>query len=182
MDDLSSGRSALYKCRLFNCVFPSKLFSTLFRAAKTGLITPNSDDRSTNEKGRGDIGKSSWCQSILHPHIINSNENGSATGIKDGGKVVTTTLYPRLSLLDRRSRKSTVHGAKSATTKYGGKIATHGSTFSIQTANKILKSLKQHAVPPPPKVHIAAALSEQAEITTGLIMAIFPPRLQQNLL
>lgn len=125
-------------CRFFICLFHSKIFARLFRAAKNGFSTLISSDKSINDKNCRNKGKAPERRQIRKSQI------SSADG-------------PELSSV------STPHTAKYVTTEDGGENATHGFTSSNQTTGKTCGRAHQHVLAPPPKTHKALSSSKHVE-------------------
>ena len=133
--------------RIFSCLFPSKLFSRLFRAAKNGSNTPSSGDASVNRRSRRNKEEASERHHTPHSHI--STADGTSSGHKNATQKSTSSAKS-----PRPCRKSSARGT---TSKDSGEIATHGSTFSNQTTDKTHRSAQQHFLAPPLKAQKATS-------------------------
>ena len=150
-------RPLLFK--IFSCLFPSKLFRRLFRAAKKGSTTPTSGDASNNRRTRRNKGKASKRRHAPHPYI--SSDDGTSSGGKNATQKSTSSVNS-----SRQSGKSTAHGTKSTTTKDGGENSTHGSISSNPAAEKTRGSAQQHILSPPLQAHKATS-SKHVDSPTG---------------
>lgn len=169
----------------------SRLFSRLFRAAKNGLITTAGGDELANENSRRDKGKTPQYRHSPHPQIQIANEIGSATTIKDDGRVVTydsvrsvmskgsfseITAHKAKSANTKDCDKDLIHESisstfdrtNSATIKNDGKRATHRSRSSNTTSDKNheFSFSKQYVIAPPPNAHTAEISSKHVEVPT----------------
>lgn len=151
--------------RLFSCIFPSKLLTRLFGAAKNGgsTTTPTSGDKLINDNSRRDKAIASGRRHIPHPKISTVDGASSATIIKNDAK-----LMAHCSVSSARSaipsKEFTTHNT---TTKDGGKKATDRNVPMNKAADNARKRPNQHVIAPPPKVYTAATSSNHDNIPAG---------------
>lgn len=142
-------------CRVFGYLFPSKLFSRLFRTTKNSSTNQTSGNASTDRRSR----RNNQRRPISHLHI------STADGTSPVGKNAT-----QKSTCSAKSphpyRKSSARETKSTTTEDGGENTTHGSTSSNETANKTRESTQQHVLATPLKAHRAIS-SKHVESPAG---------------
>lgn len=155
--------------RLFSCLFPSKLLTRLFGAAKNGgsTTTLSSGDKSINGNNRRDKGIASGHRHIPHPKISTVDGATSATISKDDGKIAT-----RCSVSSAWStippKDFTTHNTA---TKYGGKKATDLNVSMNKPAENASKRPNYHVIAPPSKIYMVATLFNQDSIPAGAASA-----------